>query len=87
MAKWLLGEIRLLVLEEPTRGMDVGAKIEIMKLVRELKENGASVIIASSEPELLLAHCDRIMVMRRGRVSAELVDLEADKRTLLRHAA
>ena len=86
LAKWLLGPIRALVLDEPTRGMDVGAKDEVMRLVHDLQRDGAAVILASTEPELLLAHADRIVVMRRGRVSRELVDEPVEKADLLRHA-
>lgn len=69
LAKWLLGPIRVLLLEEPTRGMDVNAKAEIMKLVAEQKRQGAAVILASTEPELVLAHADRIATMARGRIT------------------
>ncbi len=86
LGKWLLDEVRFLILEEPTRGMDVGAKREVMKLVRDLKKQGAAVLIASSEPELLLAHADRILVMRRGVVTKELFDCKVDKAELMRHA-
>ena len=86
LGKWLLGDVRVLVLEEPTRGMDVAAKEEIMKLVAELKGQGTAVILASTEPELLLAHADRIVVYRRGRQTAEFSDCELDKATLMRHA-
>jgi len=86
LAKWLLGDVRVLVLEEPTRGMDVGAKEEIMNLVAELKQQGTAVILASTEPELLLTHADRIVVYRRGRQTAEFSDCQLDKATLMRHA-
>jgi len=86
LAKWLLGPVRVLVLEEPTRGMDVGAKEEIMRLVRELKNQGAAVILASTEPELVLAHSDRIVVFQRGRISGEFHGATVDKTMLLKHA-
>lgn len=86
LAKWLLGDVRVLVLEEPTRGMDVGAKEEIMKRVTELKEQGTAVILASTEPELLLAHADRIVVFRRGQQTAEFSSCTLDKATLMQHA-
>lgn len=86
LAKWLLGDIRVLVLEEPTRGMDVGAKDEVMAIVASQKANGAAVILASTEPELLLAHADRIIVFRRGRPVAEFSDQTIDKRELIRRA-
>ena len=86
LAKWLLGPVRVLVLDEPTRGMDVGAKEEVMRLVTELKEQGAAVVLASSEPEMLLAHADRIAVLSRGRIAREFADGPIDKPTLMRHA-
>lgn len=86
LAKWLMGRIRVLVLEEPTRGMDVGAKEEIMRIVRTLKNQGTAVILASTEPELVLAHSDRILAIRRGRISAEFAATDLDKSTLLKHA-
>jgi ribose transport system ATP-binding protein len=86
LAKWLLGPVRVLVLEEPTRGMDVGAKEEVMRLVRNLKREGAAVILASTEPELLLAHADRILTYRRGEVTHEFSGTSVDKTTLMRFA-
>jgi len=86
LAKWLLGPVRVLVLEEPTRGMDVGAKEEVMRLVADLKQQGAAVILASTEPELVLAHADRILVLHRGRISAEFAGTTLDKTTLMNHA-
>jgi ribose transport system ATP-binding protein len=86
LAKWLLGPVRVLVLEEPTRGMDVGAKEEVMRLVRDLKSQGAAVILASTEPELLLAHADRILTFRRGEVTHEFAGTSVDKPTLMRYA-
>ena len=86
LAKWLLGDVRVLILDEPTRGMDVGAKDEIMLLVRQLKEQGAAVVLASSEPELLLTHADRILVIRKGRVVHEFADQTVDKPALMKMA-
>ncbi|MBI1901973.1 MAG: sugar ABC transporter ATP-binding protein [Planctomycetia bacterium] len=86
LAKWLLGEVKVLVLDEPTRGMDVGAKHEIMQLVARLKQQGAAVVLASVEPELLLAYADRIAVMSRGRITREFCGCAVDKATLMRQA-
>lgn len=85
-ARWLLKPVRVLLLEEPTRGMDVGAKDEVMRLVAQLKKQGVAVILSSAEPELLVAHADRILVMSRGRVSHEFVETEIDKPTLMQYA-
>ena len=86
LAKWLLGPVRVLVLEEPTRGMDVNAKDEVMRLVAGLKKSGAAVVLASTEPELVLAHADRILVFARGRIAHEFVGEEVRKADLLRWA-
>lgn len=86
LAKWLLGPVRVLVLEEPTRGMDVGAKDEVMRLVAGLKKSGAAVVLASTEPELVLAHADRILVFQRGRIAHEFAGEEVRKAGLLRWA-
>jgi ribose transport system ATP-binding protein len=86
LARWLLGPIRVLVLDEPTRGMDVGAKDEIMRLVGDLRRQGAAVVLASAEPELLLAHATRIIVMSRGRITQEFSGAAVDKPTLMRWA-
>ncbi len=86
LAKWLLGPIRVLILEEPTRGMDVHAKDEILKIVADLRAQGVAVVLASIEPELLLREADRILVMRRGELTHEFVDTELDKTTLLQYA-
>lgn len=86
LAKWLLGPVRVLVLEEPTRGMDVGAKDEVMRLVAGLKKTGAAVVLASTEPELVMAHADRILVFQRGRIAHEFVGEDVRKADLLRWA-
>jgi ribose transport system ATP-binding protein len=86
MARWLLGPMRVLILEEPTRGMDVGAKDEVMRLVHDAQRSGTAVILATSEPELALAHADRILVMRRGEIAKEFHGQSVDKRALMRHA-
>jgi len=86
LAKWLLGPIRVLLLEEPTRGMDVQAKDEILKIIADLREQGVAVVLASIEPELLLKQADRILVVRRGKQTHEFTDTQLDKTTLLQYA-
>jgi ribose transport system ATP-binding protein len=71
VAKWLFGEIKLLLLDEPTAGIDVGAKADILALTRQLAAAGVAIIIVSSEFEELLAVADRIVVMRDGAIIAE----------------
>lgn len=67
-AKWLVCQPRVFLLDEPTRGVDVGAKFEIYTLIDQLTKGGSSIIMVSSEVEELLGMCDRILVMRSGRV-------------------
>ena len=86
LAKWLLGPIRVLLLEEPTRGMDVHAKAEIMELVAQQKRAGAAVVLASTEPELILAHSDRILTFSRGRITREFTGERVTKQDLMHHA-
>ena len=86
LAKWLLGPIKVLLLEEPTRGMDVHAKAEIMELVAQQKRDGAAVILASTEPELILAHADRILTFSRGRITREFAGERVTKQDLMHHA-
>lgn len=71
LARWLAYRPSVLVLAEPTRGMDVGAKDDVVKIVRALKEQKMGVIVVSTEPETVLSLADRILVMRRGRVTRE----------------
>ena len=71
LAKWLFGDAAVFLLDEPTAGIDVGAKADILALVRRLAGDGCGVIIVSSEFEELLAVADRILVMREGRIIAE----------------
>jgi ABC-type sugar transport system ATPase subunit len=71
-ARWLASAPRLLLLDEPTRGLDVDAKTEILRLVNELADGGTAVLLVSSELEELTRACDRYLVMIRGRIVAEL---------------
>ena len=64
----------------------VGAKDEVMRLVHEAQQNGTAVILATSEPELALAHADRILVMRRGEIVQQFQAQSVDKPALMRHA-
>jgi ABC-type sugar transport system ATPase subunit len=86
VARWLLTEPRVLLLDEPTRGIDVGAKAEIYVLIRRLAASGMAVIMTSSELPELLTVSDRILVMCEGRLTAELARAEATEETIM-HAA
>lgn len=72
LAKWLLCNPSVLLLDEPTRGIDVGAKFEIYKLIQQLAKEGKAILMISSEMEELIGVCDRIYVMCKGRVTGEL---------------
>jgi ribose transport system ATP-binding protein len=71
-AKWLAARPRVLLLDEPTRGIDVGAKGEIHELMRGLARDGAAVLFVSSELEEIIAVADRVLVMHEGRIAGEL---------------
>jgi ABC-type sugar transport system ATPase subunit len=72
LAKWLIGEPEVLILDEPTRGIDVNAKSEIYKIIDDLASRGVAILMISSEMPELIGMSDRIYVMRRGTISAEL---------------
>ncbi|MDD3791358.1 MAG: sugar ABC transporter ATP-binding protein [Sphaerochaetaceae bacterium] len=72
IAKWLATSPKILIVDEPTNGIDVGAKAEIHRLLRELAQSGLGIIVVSSELPEILAICDRVVVMKRGRVTAQL---------------
>ncbi|MGA8098609.1 MAG: sugar ABC transporter ATP-binding protein, partial [Candidatus Cybelea sp.] len=77
LAKWLLGEARVLLFDEPTRGIDVGAKAEIYKLMVELAVRGAATVMVSSDLPEVLGMTHRILVVRDGRIAAEFTRAEA----------
>jgi len=87
LAKWLLTESRVLIFDEPTRGIDVGAKQEIYALMRRLSDRGAAIIMISSEMPELLGMSDRILVIAQGRVAGELAKAEFDQERVLRLAS
>jgi ribose transport system ATP-binding protein len=86
LAKWLSYPPRVLVLCEPTRGMDVGAKNDVINIVRELSAKGLAVIVLSTEPETVLSLADRIIVMKRGAVVREFAGEVVSKDRLLEAA-
>jgi ribose transport system ATP-binding protein len=86
LAKWLTHLPRVLVLSEPTRGMDVGAKDDVVKIVRGLREQGIAIIVVSTEPETVLSLADRILVMKKGSVVREFADEPVSKDRLLEAA-
>jgi ribose transport system ATP-binding protein len=85
-AKWLHARCRILLIDEPTRGVDVGAKREIYALLRELAATGVGIVMVSSELPEILGMSDRILVMREGRITAELDAAEATEERIMAHA-
>ena len=87
IAKWLLMDPKVLILDEPTRGIDVGSKSEIYQIMNELTEQGVSIIMISSDMEELIGMSDRIIVMCEGRISGELQKEEVTQEKILEYAA
>lgn len=83
LARWLLRGCRVLLLDEPTRGVDVGARTEIYALVRSLADEGVAVVVVSSEVEEVLGLADRVLVVREGRVVHEAAATDLDESTVL----
>jgi ribose transport system ATP-binding protein len=86
LAKWLTETPRVLILSEPTRGMDVGAKEEVVAIVKRLREQGVAILLVTTEPEAILSIADRALVMRKGRVTAELSGSALTKEALMSNA-
>src|SRR5215471_7484611 len=86
LAKWLSYPPRLLVLCEPTRGMDVGAKNDVIHIIRDLRARGLAIIVLSTEPETVLSLADRIIVLKRGAVAREFAGETISKDRLLEAA-
>ena len=86
LAKWLTWPPKVLVLSEPTRGMDVGAKEDVVRIVKGLREHGMGVVVLSTEPETVLSLADRIVVMKKGRIVREFAGETVSKDQLLEAA-
>ena len=86
ISKWLLRDCDILIFDEPTRGIDVGAKSEIYKLMNQLAQEGKSIIMISSDMPELLRMSDRIVVMCEGRVTGELDIAEATQENIMTFA-
>lgn len=87
LAKWLATKAKIIILDEPTRGIDVGAKVEVYRLMNDLVKEGAGIIMISSELPELLAMSDRILVMHGGTITGELSAEEATQEKILTYAA
>jgi len=83
LGKWLAGAGRIFIFDEPTRGVDVGSKVEIYTLMNRLTARGAGIIMISSELPELLGMSDRVLVMHRGRIQAELAREDATEERVL----
>ena len=86
IARWLAAGTQVLLFDEPTRGIDIGAKAEIYGLIEELAAQGKSVIVVSSELPEILRLADRVLVMRQGRIAAELQREELSEQAIVAHA-
>ncbi len=83
IGKWLCADAEVILFDEPTRGIDVGSKSEIYKIMRELVDEGKGVIMVSSELPELLSVCDRILVFKKGEISARLDSSEATEEKII----
>ena len=86
LSKWLLRRPKLLILDEPTRGIDVGAKAEIHRLMSELAAQGIGILMISSELPEIMGMSDRVLVMRRGRLVAEFARANATQEAIIAQA-
>ena len=83
IAKWLLRDSEILILDEPTRGIDVGAKTEIYRLINRMVKAGKTIIIISSEMPEIIGMCDRVMIMHEGRKTGELMRSDATQERIM----
>lgn len=86
IAKWLFTEAKVFIFDEPTRGIDVGAKVEVYNLINKLVESGVCVIIISSELPEILGVSDRILVMHEGAITGDLMQKEANQEIIMKAA-
>ena len=86
IGKWLLRGPRLFILDEPTRGIDVGAKYEVYKIINRLAADGTGILMISSEIEELIGMCDRILVMGHGEIRGAFARAGFDREAILRRA-
>jgi ribose transport system ATP-binding protein len=83
LAKWLTHLPRVLILSEPTRGMDVGAKEDVIRIVKSLRDKGVAILVLSTEPETILTLADRVTVIKKGTVAREFASGHIEKADLL----
>jgi L-arabinose transport system ATP-binding protein len=77
LARWLSEKVNVILFDEPTRGIDVGAKSEIYNIIYSLARQGVGVLVVSSDLPEVLGICDRVIVMRQGRIAGELLRAQA----------
>ena len=87
VGRWLLTDSELFIFDEPTRGIDVGAKAEIHRLMRRLADEGKAIIMISSDLPEVIGMSDRVLVMRRGEIVAEFDRSDANEQAIVAHAA
>ncbi len=87
IAKWLVAKSKILIMDEPTRGIDVNAKAEIYALMKEFVENGGSIIMVSSEMPEVIGVSTRIMIMREGHVSGMLDNTDIAEKDIMKLAS
>ena len=87
IGKWVAIKPMIMIVDEPTNGIDIGAKVEVHNLLRRLSEQGVSIIVVSSEMNEIISVCDRLIVMRRGRISATLYKDEINPGNIMKYAA
>ena len=87
LAQWLICGLDILFLDEPTRGIDVGTKSEIYKLILQLAESGVSIVMVSSEISELVAICDRFVILGKGRVQRKMEKSEANEVNIIQAAS
>jgi ABC-type sugar transport system ATPase subunit len=87
LARWLARKPRVLILDEPTKGVDVGAKAEISEIILRLASQGTAILLISSELPEVLALSDRVLVMRSGRIAGELDRRSMSPESIMNYAA
>ncbi|OKL53399.1 hypothetical protein BSZ39_09795 [Bowdeniella nasicola] len=86
IAKWLMNEPSVVLLDDPTKGVDIGAKAEIYRIIRELADNGTTIVLNSSEDRELVTLCDRVLVMFEGKIVKELIGDDITEESLVSSA-
>ena len=87
LGKWLPKNPKLLIIDEPTRGVDVGAKQEVYKILRKLAKDGTSIMLISSELPEIIGMCDRTIVMQSGKINGEILKKDFSEELILKYAS